>query len=429
MRILTVCYSLGIGGSERAAQNSTFGFQAAGHEVAFLNYSSTGPREAILRERNVPVFSANGDLNRAVAAAKNFAPDVIHIHRRGRRSDLETDILKTLKGRNTRVLEQNIFGEADYSEGSKLIDVHLHLSAWCLWRWRRFLGDESAPAVAIGNPISGTSFFKADKKSISEFRNSIGIQEGSFVCGRVGQPSTANWHPVIINAFAAMMDYAPSAYLLLIGAPPEVQDAIRGLPSFIRDRIKIMPMTPDDAQLRLFYSSLDCFIHIASQGESFGLVLTEAMLCGCPVVTVSRPHRGNSQVEVVGHLKGGIVAGSIEYLNDAVKRMYMDHNLRESLTRQCRDHVLNRFELDIWTDKVLRIAELALSCSDRKQILRKLSADELLYTEVSDIDATALYSNVLGTASRKEIALMQIYHNKYYNTLKSRVRRFIRNEV
>ena len=88
------------------------------------------------------------------------------------------------------------------------------------------------------------------------------------------------------------------------------------------------------------YSSLDCFLHAARIGESFGMVLAEAMLCGCPVVTASRPFKDNSQVEVVGHLKGGVVARSAKSLATALRAFRFDPGIRQQLQSNLRQWVL-----------------------------------------------------------------------------------------
>ena len=49
MRILTVVAGLGVGGTERAAQNLTLGLKALGAEVAVLAHAEGGPRERAYR--------------------------------------------------------------------------------------------------------------------------------------------------------------------------------------------------------------------------------------------------------------------------------------------------------------------------------------------------------------------------------------------
>ncbi len=78
MRILTVVAGMGVGGTERAAQNLTLGLQALGAEVAVLAHAERGPRERAYREAGIAVFGP-GD----VAAARAWEAGIVHIHRAG----------------------------------------------------------------------------------------------------------------------------------------------------------------------------------------------------------------------------------------------------------------------------------------------------------------------------------------------------------
>ena len=81
----------------------------------------------------------------------------------------------------------------------------------------------------------------------------------------------------------------------LVGLPESLVPVLQSLPAEVRKQCVQLPLINSDHELSVLYSSLDCFLHAAASGESFGLVLTEAMLCGCPVVTVSRPYRATAR--------------------------------------------------------------------------------------------------------------------------------------
>ncbi len=430
MRILTICPGLGLGGTERSAQEFTLGFREAGHDVAVLNIGMPGPRAAILEARGIPVFTVNGDLDRTLKDADQFSPDIIHIHRRGWHDDREAYVMRRLRGRERRILEQNIFGSVDHSDAANLIDVHLQLSRWCMWRWRRMLGRRGAmtPGVIVPNPVNPHRFRRADDDEVSSFLEMHGIDKGAYVCGRVGQPFPGKWHVQTLLAFSDLAKRDSRAYLLLAGMPDSLQPALRSLPQDVQRRIIQMPMTPDDEALRVLYSSLDCFIHAANQGESFGLVLAEAMLCGCPVVTVSRPHRDNSQVEVVGHMEGGIVAGSMNRLPAAVRLLRQDEALRLEMRRKCRSRVLSRYNGDMVVRRALRVAELALAADDRTSLLQSLAEDTELSGVVDDREIDSLLQNTLGKPSLKDMLRASIMHMPFMDRARGSLRRLLRGE-
>ncbi len=425
MKILTVCSGLGIGGIERAAQNYTLGYHRAGHHVAFLNWGFEGVRQKILENQDIQVFAAGGDLADALKKADSFNPDIIHIHRRGWCDDRETYILEKLYKKERRVIEQNVFGGVDYSPTSDLIDVHLQLSKWCMWRWRRLLGVKqySTPGVIVPYPVNPEDFNRSSNGEIDDYLSRHNIERNAYICGRVGQPIEGKWHPQTLFAFATLVKKDHNAILLLIGMPPTYQKILNSLPLDVRQRIIQLPLTDSDNDLKIFYSSLDCFMHAANQGESFGFVLTEAMLCGCPVATVSQPHRDNSQVEVVGHMKGGIVAGSMKKLSDAVIRLWSDKELRQTIRKNARVYVIERYDINKVVATALRVAKIALSVGDRRSLIRLLNEDSDLQTAADDKEIYSLCHNTIGKPSPMDILRMNVFHSPVFNRTKLFLRR------
>lgn len=70
---------------------------------------------------------------------------------------------------------------------------------------------------------------------------------------------------------------------------------------------------------------------MARIGETFGIVLAEAILCGLPVVTHQTPYSENSQAEVVGHLRGGLVANRYGGIIAALERLYLEPEFGKKL--------------------------------------------------------------------------------------------------
>ena len=430
MRILTICPGLGIGGTERSAVNFTLGYREAGHEVAFLNHGADGSRRSALEDAGVPVFTAGANPEGALAEAGRFDPEIIHIHRRGWRDDRETRLMEHLRASHRRILEQNVFGGADYSAGGRLVDVHLHLSGWCLWRWRRWLraGGSRAVGVIIPDPVRAVDFRRATDAEIVAFREKLGIKRAAFVCGRVGQPIDGKWHPQMLWSFAELAAADREAHLVVMGMPAGLAGAVQSLPGGVRRRIVQLPVSEFDAELSTVYSALDCFLHIANQGESFGLVLVEAMLCGTPVVTVSQPHRDNSQAEVVGHRRGGLVAGSMGHVTQALLRMHDDVALRESIRAGAREAAASRFDVSVVVRKAIRVAEIALAASAPEELQARLRDGGELESAVDEARIDALIHDVEGSPSRWDLARMRLLHTPAVNWAKCSLRRVIRED-
>ena len=89
---------------------------------------------------------------------------------------------------------------------------------------------------------------------------------------------------------------------------------------------------------------IDIFALAADQGESFGNVLAESLLCKTPAVVLSTPWGDNSQCEVVGNMVGGLVALSTKGFKNALLRLIMDENLRKKLGAQGRERIISTYE-------------------------------------------------------------------------------------
>ncbi len=413
MRILTVCGDLGRGGTQRAAQTFSLAYQRAGHEVAFLAHAQGGPRRSRLEAGGIPVFLGEDNLSKALTDADGFEPDIIHIHRAGVRNDRETDILRVLRRKDRRVLETNVFGRVDYSKGADLIDLHFQLSSWCMWRWRRTLGSQRDRRAGIVLPylIDPNDFRPADREQTEAFRRAHHIPADAFLCGRVGQPAPAKWHAQNLLAFARVGELNPKAWMVLLGLPDRLRATLDSLPAGVRRRIIVLPETDSDSELCALYSSLDCFLHASRIGESFGLVLAEAMMCNCPVVTASRPHRDNSQVEVVGHEEGGLVAGSAHLLAEAAIRLLSSPALLRTIRQQARSHVLSRFSLEKVGAQALKAATVALAYDGRRKLAEALGEDPNFQTDTSDAEINRLLYNVHGEPAAAELLMMRMCVN------------------
>jgi glycosyltransferase involved in cell wall biosynthesis len=414
MRILSIGSGLGCGGSERALETFSLAYQRLGHSVAVLAWQEGGPRQAPLERAGIEVFVGADDLGRAVAAADAFKPDLVHIHRVGVAWEAEAALLKRLRTRDRRVIETNVFGRVDRSDAGDYIDVHMLLSRWCLWRWRRWIGRVSSGSpigVVVPNPVAVERFVAIDAGHRRACRDRIGIPEQAFVCGRIGQRSPAKWHPQTFRAFADLAGEDKDAYLVVLGLPASYKPVIEALPPDVRRRVIDLPLIDSDLSLSQLYSSLDCFLHAATLGETFGYVLTEAMLCECPVVTASTPHVDNGQVEVVGHLAGGIVAGSVDALGPALRRMHADVRLRKRLRPRLREHVVGRFEANRVAALAARIGIAALGTGDRAALRRTLAETEGCVTQVDDDEIARLTHDTHGDARVRDLLEMRVRHH------------------
>ena len=140
------------------------------------------------------------------------------------------------------------------------------------------------------------------------------------------------------------------------------------------------------------------------------LVLNEAMLCGAPVVTASRPHKDNSQVEVVRHRVDGLVAASTNTLGEALNAMHGDAQLRQRLRETAGSGVVERFAADTVAKNALRVMEHALAHDDRNKLIQALQNDSTLVTQADDHYAMGKLRDAIGLPDPREVRRMKLLH-------------------
>lgn len=325
MKILTLVWSVGPGGTERAAVNFAAGYKIYGCDSRVLVLGEGDERQKELENAGVDVcflLKEKRSETEIIDEIKNWAPDIIHIHNL---SPALYQYLSQLKSESTKVVETNVFSRPVYDDGYKTVNLSLQLTSWGYWRYTRLMKPAAwKPFAAVApNIIDTNKFASPDKEAILSFRKQHGIPEGAFVAGRIGQVHPSKWHEGIIDIINATIKPDNGIYYLFVGLPKNLQGIINGQSIFFKSRVKLIEKIEGDGKLSICYHSMDCFVHWSKIGESFGYVLAEAMHCGVPVITMLEPFKDNGNFEVVGQEKGGIcVTGK----NDFIKTVFDFYN-------------------------------------------------------------------------------------------------------
>ena len=267
-----------------------------------------------------------------------WTPDIVHLHSHG--LSQRTVALLRAQWPNATLVEQNVF--ASPSPWMMDLTMSFQLTPWCQWRYSTRGGDVGKSAV-VPYPVN-TEAFSRDVRGGNRIRASLNIPSGALVLGRVGQPASNKWHPLTIDAFEGVARDREDAHCILIGASPDIQHLART--SRYVNRIHCVDSVVGDQELTAHYSAMDVFVHAAHQGETFGYVLTEAMLCEVPIVTLETPWSDNSQGYVVGNQIGGLVTSTARNFASAVRRLAVDGRLRKQLGHRARKRVIEEFDVD-----------------------------------------------------------------------------------
>jgi phosphatidylinositol alpha-mannosyltransferase len=103
----------------------------------------------------------------------------------------------------------------------------------------------------------------------------------------VGRLDARKGFPIAVGAFARLAATHPELRLIVVGDGPE-RDAVHVLPPELRARVTMLGVVPN-AELPTVAAACDLYLGPSTGGESFGVVLIEAMAAGLPVVASDTP--------------------------------------------------------------------------------------------------------------------------------------------
>ncbi|MEU3403926.1 glycosyltransferase family 4 protein [Streptomyces sp. NPDC006670] len=128
-------------------------------------------------------------------------------------------------------------------------------------------------AVVIPNGVDVDFFAKADPHP------EWGGQTLGFI-GRIDEPRKGL--PVLMAAFPRIVEACPDVRLLVAGRGDE-EEAVASLPAELRSRVEFLGMVSDEDKARLL-RSVDVYVAPNTGGESFGIILVEALSAGAAVL-------------------------------------------------------------------------------------------------------------------------------------------------
>ena len=133
-------------------------------------------------------------------------------------------------------------------------------------------------AIVIPNGINH-GFFKEAKPNPEWMGSSIG-----FV-GRFDEPRKGL--DILIKAIPEIVKANPNLRIIVAG-PGESEDVLKGVEQSIRNRFVFLGRVSDDDKARLL-KSVDLYVAPNTGGESFGIILAEAMAAGTAVAASDLP--------------------------------------------------------------------------------------------------------------------------------------------
>ncbi|MFH8367075.1 glycosyltransferase family 4 protein [Streptomyces sp. NPDC018031] len=216
-------------------------------------------------------------------------------------------------------------------------------------------------AVVIPNGVDVDFFARAEPRA--EWRSRAAAPDGPVdsptgprtgpvlgFMGRIDEPRKGL--PVLMRALPRILAERPDTRLLVAGRGDQ-QEAVAGLPPQMRDRVEFLGMVSDEDKARLL-RSVDLYVAPNTGGESFGIILVEAMSAGAPVLA--------SDLDAFAQVLDGGAAGELfpnedaDALAGAVLRLLGDPARRAELSERGRRHV-RRFDWSTVGADILAVYE------------------------------------------------------------------------
>ena len=368
MRIGIVCpYSWDVpGGVQFHIRDLAEYFIRLGHEVSVLAPADDDtplPPYVVSAGRAVPV-PYNGSVARLnfgfLSAARvrrwlhDGAFDVIHIHEPTSPSlgllacwAAQGPIVATFHTSNPRSRAM-VAAYSILQAALEKISARIAVSEYARRTLVEHLGGD---AVVIPNGVDVDFFAKADPRP--EWQSGGGgRREGETIgfIGRIDEPRKGL--PVLMKALPKILATRPGTRLLVAGRGDE-EEAVRTLPAELRSRVEFLGMISDEDKARLL-RSVDLYVAPNTGGESFGIILVEAMSAGAPVLA--------SDLDAFAQVLDRGAAGELfanedaDALADAALRLLGDPERRAELRAHGSAHV-RRFDWSTVGADILSVYE------------------------------------------------------------------------
>jgi phosphatidylinositol alpha-mannosyltransferase len=382
--IVTTTYHPYPGGVPEHVYHTCVELGRLGHDVRVVTThfgSGRAPNEeqVIRIGRSVPI-PANGSICpvavdvrmrgkvRRVLLAERF--DVLHLHEPlmpalclAVLAEAEVPVVGTFHANNEGALGYRLFRPLLESYIDKL-DARIAVSAAAVRTVSRHFGGEY---TIIPNGVDIDRFSTATPAPPRG--------DGSFNILFVGRLEPRKGAKFLLRAMPRILREVPRARLVVVGSGPMSGYYRSHLPDGVGDRVVFAGRVSGEALSR-YYAEADVFCSPATGGESFGIVLIEAMAAGAAVVASDiAGYRDVVKDGVTGLL---VRRGDPDSIAEGVIRLARDGELRQRLTESAGREV-RQYSWDRVTGRILDVYESVLdggAADSRESVLETEWSEE-----------------------------------------------------
>lgn len=191
---------------------------------------------------------------------------------------------------------------------------------------------------------------------IEELRTKYNIRKGELVFGIVGRVIRWKGHVEFLKAAKLVLKTLPETKVVIIG---DISDGDAGYANYItemvndsgfKDRIIFTGYIPD---VSVFYKIIDVCVHCSIEPEPFGLVITEAMSYGIPVIASDL----GAPKEIITDCTNGYIIDptSTEKLAKTIIKLLSDDELRKRIGWNGKQHVESNYQLQAYVCSIEKV--------------------------------------------------------------------------
>ena len=305
--LMTNTYKPLVGGLEKSVSSFAHEYREAGHRVVIIapEFPDMQPEEDVIR---IPAFQHYNGSNFSVQlpiqgtltkALGDFTPHIVHSQHPFLIGDTALRIASKynvpLVFTHHSLYEENVHYMPGNIEALKRFMIELS-TGYANLADHVFAPSESVSMMlkergvttAIDVVPTGIYTEQFSRGAGKAFRQKLNIPADAFVVGHVGRLAPEKNLEFVTRAVAQFLNKEPKAHFLIGGTGPSI-DAIKEIMTKegVIDRLHLAGMLKAK-DLVDAYHAMDVFV-FASQSETQGLVVTEAMASGVPVVAVDAP--------------------------------------------------------------------------------------------------------------------------------------------
>jgi phosphatidylinositol alpha-mannosyltransferase len=164
--------------------------------------------------------------------------------------------------------------------------------------------------------------------------------------------------PVLAEAYATLAADRPGLRLLVAG-PGEAEELYEMLPAELHDRVTFLGKVSESDKARML-RSVDIYVAPNTRGESFGMILTEALAAGAPVVA--------SDLDAFRRVLDGGRAGALVPVGDAAALAtelgrLLDDPDRRAAYREAARTVVAAYDWPAVAGRVLEVYAMAIEAT------------------------------------------------------------------